>query len=110
MHAASWLNGRPEQRHGAADKNTRTHLQEGDQAVEAGLQAVHAQGQGGHKHAALQGLQGGDGATHEAAKLAQQLGVDVANRKGLSPGHQQGEGERGQQAEVVSEDAKEVLL
>lgn len=46
---------------------------------------VDTEGQGGHKHTALQGLNGVDGATHEAAKLTQELSVDVANGQSLTP-------------------------
>lgn len=62
-----------------------THLQEGDEGLQSLFQVVDTQGQGGHKHATLQGLHGVDGSTHEATKLTQELGVDVANGQSLTP-------------------------
>jgi hypothetical protein len=73
-------------------KHYRTYLQEGDKAVEALLKVAHAQGQGVDEHTLLQGLSSGEGSTHKAAELAQQLGPDVANEQCLAPVGVQGMG------------------
>ena len=53
---------------------------------------AHAQGQGVDEHTLLQGLCSGEGSTHKAAELAQQLGPEVANEQCLAPVGVQGVG------------------